>query len=121
MAGAEEQRSCRFCLCGDEDGEEDPDDPLVSPCVCAGGQKWVHLSCLRKWQRSVLVTQPTHPAYWERDERQYMCSVCKTPFTIKPPSRQELMQGFTGDELAELLSVGCFIVVPHSTSPNTPR
>jgi hypothetical protein len=88
---------------------------LVSPCSCTGGQKWVHLKCLHRWQRSVLVTQPTHPAFYERDERQFgalfhpprpyalrsahsrryllrpVCQVCKSPFTIEPPSRSELM------------------------------
>lgn len=45
---------CRFCLAEGED--------LVAPCECRGSQRWVHLSCLRRWQRAVLVTQPTHPA-----------------------------------------------------------
>ena len=110
---------------------------LVAPCACAGGQKWVHLECLHRWQRSVLVTQPTHPAFYERDERQFVCQVrsatasatpvlglslaprwqvCKTPFNIKPPSRAQLMAGFTGPELAALLGVGCFIVTEKETS-----
>ena len=43
-----------------------------------------------------MVTQPTHPAFYERDERQFTCSVCKAKFAFEPPSRQELMAGFTG-------------------------
>lgn len=46
---------CRYCFCGEEEG------PLISPCKCKGGQKYVHLKCLRRWQRMVLVSQPTHP------------------------------------------------------------
>eukprot|EP00397_Hematodinium_sp_SG-2012_P032714 GEMP01034856.1.p1 GENE.GEMP01034856.1~~GEMP01034856.1.p1 ORF type:complete len:671 (+),score=174.86 GEMP01034856.1:42-2015(+) len=97
---------CRFCF-GEE--EEGPGGNLISPCKCTGGQKWVHLGCLRKWQRSVLVTQPTHPMFYEDDMRQRNCNVCTSPFTCNPPSRHELMQGFTGEELAALLEEGCVI------------
>ena len=60
---------CRYCFSGEEDG------PLISPCACKGGQKFVHVECLRKWQRAVIVTQPTHPALYRRDERQETCNV----------------------------------------------
>ena len=56
----EDEQLCRYCFEGPEAGE------LLSPCECKGGQKWVHLSCLRRWQRMVLVSQPTHPAFYER-------------------------------------------------------
>lgn len=38
---------CRICL-----GEEDPDDKddeLISPCLCKGTMKYIHLSCLKNW------------------------------------------------------------------------
>ena len=50
-----EEKMCRYCFCGTEEGE------LISPCECKGGQRYVHLHCLRRWQRMVLVSQPTHP------------------------------------------------------------
>ena len=53
----EGERMCRYCFDGEEYGER------LSPCACAGGQKWVHLECLRKWQKEVVLTQPTHPKY----------------------------------------------------------
>ena len=106
-----EDAQCRYCLLG-----SDEDDKLISPCACKGDQKWVHLDCLRRWQRSVLVTQPTHPAFYEHDERQFTCQVCKTKFSIAPPSRHELMAGFTGPELAALLDIGCLIVCEKRTS-----
>ena len=57
----EEERMCRYCL-----EDEDPAvEKMISPCACKGGQKFVHLSCLRRWQRLVLVSQPTHPAFYE--------------------------------------------------------
>eukprot|EP00964_Phaeocystis_antarctica_P096157 scaffold62516_cov58-Phaeocystis_antarctica.AAC.4 len=66
----EDEVLCRYCFEGPEAGE------LLSPCKCKGGQKWVHLSCLRRWQRMVLVSQPTHPAFYERDPRHHECNVC---------------------------------------------
>ena len=60
----DEEKICRFCFDGPEDS-----NPLISPCDCKGGQKYIHLSCLRQWQRMVLMSQPTHPDFWEEDER----------------------------------------------------
>lgn len=35
---------CRICHC-----EADNENPLLSPCYCAGSLKYVHQSCLRQW------------------------------------------------------------------------
>eukprot|EP00756_Hemistasia_phaeocysticola_P010324 Hpha_TRINITY_DN15008_c2_g21::TRINITY_DN15008_c2_g21_i1::g.123942::m.123942 len=113
-APTEDERLCRYCFCP-EDKEEEGGE-LVRPCTCKGGQEYCHLSCLRRWQRSVLVTQPTHPAFYERDERQHVCNVCKTEFSVPPPSRAELMTGFTGRELAALLEMGSIIASERNTS-----
>jgi hypothetical protein len=51
-AADDEPRICRYCLMEAEDGEQ-----LISPCACRGDQRYVHLECLRRWQRSVLVSQ----------------------------------------------------------------
>ena len=104
----EDERICRFCLSGPADGDDDGGE-LIAPCQCSGGQKWVHLSCLRRWQRMVLVSQPTHPAFWTTDERQHRCNVCRTNFTCAPPTRHELMASFTGPELGALIEEGCVI------------
>jgi hypothetical protein len=99
----EEEPVCRYCFEGAEEGE------LLSPCSCAGGQKWVHIACLRRWQRMVLVSQPTHPMYYRDDVRHHECGVCKSKFTCAPPTRHELMQSFTGGEIAALIEEGCII------------
>ena len=57
----------------------------------------------------VLVSQPTHPAFYHDDERQHRCGVCKGIFTCAPPTRHELMQSFTGPELGAMLEDGCVI------------
>lgn len=102
-ASEEDERLCRFCFEGEEEGE------LVSPCRCTGGQKWIHLKCLRAWQRTVLVSQPVHPDLYDNDTRQRVCNVCKAEFTTPPPTRQELLASFTGPELAALIEEGCVI------------
>lgn len=99
----DDDRLCRYCFEGEEAGE------LLTPCKCSGDQKYVHLACLRRWQRTVLVSQPTHPAFYERDPRHYKCNVCMSEFTCVPPSRLELMASFTGPELGALIDSGCVI------------
>jgi hypothetical protein len=37
---------CYMCF-DDEDTEE---NPLVAPCLCKGGTRYVHVECLQKWQ-----------------------------------------------------------------------
>ena len=102
-ADDDDEPMCRYCFDGGED------EPLVSPCACRGDQKYVHLSCLRRWQRMVLVAQPTHPAFYADDVRHHKCNVCASPFTIAPPARHELMASFTGPEIAALIEPRCLI------------
>ena len=109
---AEEERICRYCFAGPDD--DDNDEELISPCQCKGGQKWVHLSCLRKWQRLVLVSQPTHPRFYADDPRHHTCNVCKAAFTCAPPTRLELMSSFTGPELGALIQSEC-VIGSHQT------
>mgnify|MGYP000232591673 CR=1 FL=1 len=113
-------RVCRYCLSGDDESSVEQ-DKLVSPCACRGDQEWVHTSCLRKWQRSILICQPTHPAFYTNDRRHRLCSVCRTEFTIPPPSRQELMKELTGEELAGMLNVGFLLVSDKASSVKMSR
>jgi hypothetical protein len=100
----EEEELCRYCFDGPEEGTM-----LSGICACTGGQKHVHLDCLRRWQRMVLVSQPTHPAFYQDDVRHHTCNVCAAAFNIPPPTRLELMRTFTGAEIAALISEGCII------------
>ena len=60
---------CRFCF-------EADDGDLVAPCACIGTQEWVHVVCLRKWQRVSLGSYEKHDS---------ICNVCKAPFALPPP------------------------------------
>ena len=39
-----EEIMCRICL-----SEEEPDNPIISPCNCIGSVKWIHVECIREW------------------------------------------------------------------------
>ena len=41
---------CRICL------EFTPINQLISPCLCNGTSKYVHIDCLQKWRR--IATNP---------------------------------------------------------------
>lgn len=99
----ESDKVCRFCF------DDDSNEELLTPCACSGGSAYIHLSCLRSWQRRVLVDQHTHPAFWEDDIRHHVCNVCKTPYKCPPPTRLELFASFTGAEIASLLRINRII------------
>ena len=80
---------------------------MISPCKCCGDQKYVHLSCLRRWQRMELVNQPAHPLFWTERERYKICSVCKGNFSCPLPTQYELVETFTGKQIGDLIQ-------PHS-------
>ena len=62
--------TCRFCLESCE-GEE----RLVAPCSCQGSMLWVHVACLRKWQRASMAALTGHES---------VCSVCHTSYALPP-------------------------------------
>ena len=102
---------CRFCF--DHGSVDDRDNPLIRPCACRGGSEYIHADCLLRWQRVVLIAQPTHPAYWRDDDRSNVCGVCKTTFKTPPPSRLTLMSSFTGAEIAAMVDED-FLLVSHA-------
>ena len=63
---------CRICFID----EEDPADPLISPCKCSGSMKYVHLNCLRHWlsrneNKKIMPHVTTY--IW----RAFHCELCK--------------------------------------------
>jgi len=98
----EGENACRFCLV--DSGE------LISPCSCKGSSQWVHLACLRQWQKSVLLTQSTHPRYQTRIDE--ICNVCDEPFKdeFKPRSRHDQFLDYTGEDIPKLIQKGNLLV-----------
>merc|ERR1719203_1413539 len=68
-----------------------------------------------------LVSQPTHPAFYDRDLRHLICNVCRSEFTCPPPTRHELMASFTGPEIAALIDAGCVIAAHEAFSTELER
>lgn len=90
-----------FCrVCWDERGPKS--DPLVSPCNCAGSQAFIHLSCLRAWQRAVLENSVNMG-----DERAYRCGVCKTLYSFSPDVQRARYRNACLRVFRLALVVGC--------------
>ena len=75
-----ESSSCRICLFDTNSAE----NPLISPCKCAGTMKYIHLECLRHWLKnrvSIKETPQSAYYYWKVLD----CELCKQvlPSTIR--------------------------------------
>ncbi len=58
---------CRICF-------EAAGGQLVAPCACTGTQRWVHVECLRRWQRSVA----------REPDRARKCMTCTATLALPP-------------------------------------
>ncbi|KAK5661482.1 hypothetical protein OQA88_11386 [Cercophora sp. LCS_1] len=76
---------------------EDPSlDPLISPCLCKGSQKYVHAGCLQEWR----YTQPSTEQYWQ-------CPTCKFKYRLKRLSYARVVT-YAGIRIA--LTLGFFLL-----------
>lgn len=86
-----EKLPCRICL----SDQQTPEDPLISPCKCAGTMKFIHLKCLREWLQSRLNIKQSGSIvsyYWKSLD----CELCKENL----PSKVML-----GGEMVELVDI----------------
>ncbi|KAG0028576.1 hypothetical protein BGZ81_004591 [Podila clonocystis] len=68
-----DERQCRICLGGVD--EEDTLGRLISPCLCKGSMKYVHVECLNAWR-----------ARSPKQESHYKCDTCKYAFSFRRTS-----------------------------------
>ena len=68
--------TCRFCFDG---GGGEAEGKLIAPCACTGTQEFVHVLCLRKWQRASQLSG-------HHSGHESVCNVCKVPFALPPPA-----------------------------------
>jgi len=61
------------------DDEDSTENPLVAPCLCKGGTRYVHLSCLQKWQASA-ADDKLENCVATSAERKSACKVCKSRY-----------------------------------------
>ena len=100
---------CRFCY-----GSE---GQLISPCMCRGSSEFLHLECLKTWQRSVVLAQPTHPKYQTSIDT--VCNVCLEPFTgpgIATSRHEQILEYVGGAEIASLVAPGNLLVSTRESS-----
>jgi hypothetical protein len=72
---------CRICF--EEEAEvsceRDPDNPLISPCLCDGGSKYVHRKCLKEWREN------------GRSDTFFQCEVCHYCYSFQRQRFAELL------------------------------
>lgn len=72
------EKQCRICFRNDDSVE----DPLFSPCKCAGSMMYIHFNCLKEWLKNKLVTKETNYSY-SFTLKNLECELCKTPLQGK--------------------------------------
>jgi putative AlgH/UPF0301 family transcriptional regulator len=125
---------CRFCF----EGGSEEDNALVAPCNCSGGSRWVHLKCLRTWQRlqarnsyyssssaaaasttTTVTTMDNAPSTATTTSSAtttytvagYICNVCNSPYLTRPPAIRTVRQN--------VLKRGTFLVAKQETVGRT--
>lgn len=72
------EKLCRICFRTDDCVE----DPLFTPCKCAGSMRYIHFNCLKEWLKNKLVTKETNYSY-SFTLKNLECELCKTPLQGK--------------------------------------
>jgi hypothetical protein len=72
--------------------EEEPGNPIISPCSCIGSVKWIHLDCIREWLESKKHKKCT-PFVNSYIWRGLECEICKAFYqdvVISPETGKEV-------------------------------
>eukprot|EP01052_Picozoa_sp_SAG31_P035168 SAG31_NODE_4209_length_3471_cov_1.290629_1_plen_401_part_00 len=99
---------CRICF-SSHDGQDD-DDELLTPCNCTGSQRFIHRKCLRRWQCSILRSHNETPSRMMEDERHKICNVCKSAYSVPPPTREELLAQDLGADITDPIGPAALLV-----------
>ncbi|RKP23995.1 hypothetical protein SYNPS1DRAFT_30233 [Syncephalis pseudoplumigaleata] len=103
---ASNEQQCRICFAGVE--EVELLGRLISPCLCKGTMRYVHLECLNSWRN----TSQNQAAFWTCTECGYRYSFARTKLAaiIQHPATLILMHA-GGTVTLFLLSVIVFIML----------
>lgn len=113
-----EEPVCRICLM--EDNEVN--NPLFSPCKCAGSMKYIHHLCLKTWfqgKRIMKVNPVVTTYFWKNLE----CELCKTPYPYETKSLdgKEWLNIIEYDTPVSLRGEDIYYIVLESISSNTSK
>ncbi|KAG8698305.1 hypothetical protein FRC08_006006 [Ceratobasidium sp. 394] len=67
-----EEKQCRICFGGAE--EESELGRLISPCLCRGSIRYVHVNCLKQWR----VTSQSSSAFWSCPQCGFRYALART-------------------------------------------
>jgi hypothetical protein len=77
---AGEENMCKICY-GDSN---EIDNPLVHICSCAGGIRFAHYFCIKKWMETKLVIKENEKKTVKSyNIKSFNCEICKTPYPCK--------------------------------------
>lgn len=68
-----EERCCRICL-GTTDNRLSQEGKLISPCLCKGTSRYIHLGCLQTWREMS-----------PKKESSYRCDTCHYHYSLARP------------------------------------
>jgi hypothetical protein len=69
------KKVCRICYCDDREVES----PLLNPCNCSGGVKYIHFSCLQQWLKSkCIIKSNTNENCITYTMKLVECEICKS-------------------------------------------
>ncbi|GLE00207.1 hypothetical protein PINS_up008934 [Pythium insidiosum] len=109
-ASLQRQSTSAVCyVCYDE---SEDDNPLISPCKCAGDTKYIHLNCLKRWNTN---GEKNEICAVLDESNARTCSICKAPY----PSKTKLPNGQYVSLMPDRLnppSIMFQVVTKHSSS-----
>lgn len=92
--------------------EGDDENPLIAPCMCSGDTKYIHVSCLKRWNTGDEKNEIC-AVFDETNLRK--CTICKAPY----PAKTKVPSGETVSLLPDKLqapSITFIVITKHSSA-----
>ena len=73
------KKICKICFLEENDLSEK--SPLINPCKCSGGVKYIHLSCLHKWLKTKCIIKIEETQFCKKIiYKKIPCELCKSEY-----------------------------------------
>ena len=78
ISNSKKKKTCRICYCDDIE----VNSPLITPCKCTGGLKYIHLKCLQNWihAQSLNLSEESNNFCLVYNVKQISCEICKEKY-----------------------------------------